>query len=378
MYGGLLRARLTRPMQQGTADPTPLDRAQTRALAAGVARELSWGLRTTSCELRRWRRRAAQIPDARLREDALRSLDAKRGHAHGAALFTILPRRREPRLLRLLVAYETLVDYLDEVSERHPDGADGEQLHHAVIDALDPERACADWYRRHPWREDGGYLGALVDASRAGCRQLPSFDRVRAPLQAATCRGLVLGINHERDAARRDVALRAWAEPQLRALPGLRWFEASGAASATLVMHALLTLAADAELTCDAAQEVNAAYWPWVSLATTMLDSYVDQADDAARGDHSYVAHYGGLDVAVPRVRESIVRALAAARGLPDGERHVVIVGCMVALYLSKASARTPELCECTRELAAGGGSLVRLLLPVLRGWRVVYRQRAA
>lgn len=376
MYGGLARTRLTEPMSRGTADRTTFDGPQTRALVGAVARELSWGLHATTHELRGWRRRAVAIPDARLREDALRSLDGKRGHAHGAALFTILPRRREPQLLRLLVAYETLVDYLDEVSERHPEQANGEQLHQAPIDALEPERACVDWYRRHPWREDGGYLAALVETCRAGCRALPSFERVRRPLIAAARRGIVLGLNHDRDTLRRDAALRAWAEPELCALPDLSWFEVSGAASATLLMHALLTSAVDARLTDRVAEEVAAAYWPWISLATTMLDSYVDQADDAARGEHSYIAHYAGLDAAVPRLCESIARGMEAASGLPDGERHVVIVGCMVALYLSKASARTPELCGPTRELVAGGGSLVRLLLPVLRGWRLAYGQR--
>jgi tetraprenyl-beta-curcumene synthase len=363
-------------MPRGTADLIPFDHAQARALAAAVVRELSWGLHAAACELRGWRRRALAIPDARLREDALRSLDGKRGHAHGAALFTILPRRREPRLLRLLVAYGTLVDYLDEVSERHPEQANGAQLHQAPIDALEPARPCADWYRRHPWREDAGYLAALVETCRAGCRELPSFERVRAPLLAAAHRGIVLGLNHDSDPRRRDAALRAWAEPQLRTLPELSWFEASGAASATLVMHVLLTLAVEEQLAEHVVEEVNAVYWPWVSLVTTMLDSYVDQADDAARGEHSYISHYAGLDTAVPRLREAIARALETAGALPDGERHVVIVGCMVALFLSKRSARTPELSEGTRELVAGGGTLVRALLPVLRGWRVAYGQR--
>ncbi|MGO9247124.1 MAG: hypothetical protein ACLP7W_00820 [Solirubrobacteraceae bacterium] len=32
-------------------------------------------------------------------------------------------------------------------------------------------------------------------------------------------------------------------------------------------------------------------YYPWVSLAITMLDSYAHRLDDAATGDHSYTRH---------------------------------------------------------------------------------------
>jgi tetraprenyl-beta-curcumene synthase len=364
--------------QDGAADPTPLSAAQLRALAAAAGRELCWGLHAVSRELRVWRAVAAAIPDARLRADALHSLDHKRGHADGAALFTILPRWRDPRLLRLLVAYETMVDYLDNVSERHPTRANGEQLHGALADALDPDAPLRDWYRHHPAGDDDGYLATLVGACRDGCRALPSYERVR-PLLARDARlALVLGINHDPDPVRRDAALREWAAAELPDERDLTWFELSGAASATLSVLALLALAADPAL-CDAdVDAVHAAYWPWISLATTMLDSWVDARDDTRDGHHSYVAHYGDADAALPLVREAIARGTREARALPNGHRHAVIVGCMVAMYLSKDSARTPAMRDATHELAAAGGSLARLLMPMLRGWRLAYGPRSS
>jgi len=362
----------------GSVDPTPLTPAQVRALVAGAARELVWGLRAVSRETAAWRAMAEAIRDAPLREDALHSLDHKRGHADGAALFTILPRRRNRELLTLLVAYETLVDFLDNVSERHPTAANGEQLHRALEDALDPDGPLRDYYRHHPWRDDGGYLLALVTACRERCRALPSFEQVREIVGREARRALVLGINHDDDAARRDSALRAWA---VREFPGeqeLSWFELSGAASATLVVHVLLTLAAEDDLSAADVKAAYAAHWPWIALATTMLDSYVDQADDEASGAHSYLGHYPSREVAIARIHQSIGRALHLARGLRDGHRHVVIVACMIALYLSAASAREPELRATTATLVDAGGSLVRLLLPILRVWRVVYAQRTA
>jgi tetraprenyl-beta-curcumene synthase len=354
-------------------DPTPLSAAQLRALVAAAARELSWGLRCAARELRGWRVAAAAIPDPRLRADAIGSLDRKRGHADGAALFTILPRRRDPRLLRLLVAYETMVDYLDNVSERHPTRENGIQLHGALADALDPDAPLRDWYRHHVGRDDDGYLAALVGACREGCRALPSFEAVRPRLARDARLALVLGMNHDPDPARRDGALRAWAATELPDEQRLAWFELGGAASATLSVLALLALAAEPAL-CDAqVGAVHAAYWPWISLATTLLDSWADRRADARDGHHSYVAHYGDAAVALPRVRGAVERAIAEARRLPAGERHAVIVGCMVALYLSEAGARDPGMRAARQELAAAGGSLVRLLMPMLRGWRLAH-----
>ena len=107
-----------------------------------------------------------------------------------------------------------------------------------------------------------------------------------------------------------------------------------------------------------------------------MRDSEADQAQDAAEGEHSYIAHYPFAEEVVERVCALVHEAARRSRALPDGAKHAVIVACMIAMYLSKDGARTPQMRAGTRRLAASGGSLARLLLPVLRIWRVVYGQR--
>ncbi len=363
---------------EGFVDPTPLSLAQLRALIAAAWRELTWGLRAVSRETRAWRALAEAIPDAAIRDDALRSLDHKRGHADGAALFTTLLRHRDGGLLTLLVAYETMLDFLDNVSERHPTPPNGRQLHRALGDALDPGRPLRDYYRYHLHRDDGGYLATLVTRCRSHCRALPSFERVRPLVRQETRRALVLGLNHDTNAARRDRTLRAWAAREYPREHELTWFELSGAASASLIVHALLTLAANPGVTDAEIQSVCAAHWPWIALATTMLDSYVDQADDALNESHSYIAHYPDFETAAARLRQSIDRSLRATRQLPNGHRHTVIVGCMIALYLSKDSAHAPALRPTTTALVRECGSLVRLLLPILRIWRRAYAQTSA
>jgi tetraprenyl-beta-curcumene synthase len=305
-------------------------------------------------------------------------MDSKRGHIDGSALFTILPRARNRHLLRMLVAYEVIWDFLDSVNEHGARAGqiNGGQLHLALIDALDARRPMADYYRHHPWKDDGGYLQRLVQACRESSRQLPSFERVRPALVQEAARAHVLAINHELDETLRDAALRDWSTRQL---PGsdADWFELTGAASASLTVHALLALAAEPALSDADIDRTRAVYFPWISAATTMLDSFVDQAEDAANGDHSYIAHYPTPLAASRRIRELMRRSLWEASTLPRGQRHVLIVACMAAMYLSKDSARTPAIRPTTSEFLNAGGSLTTFLHPVLRLWRIAYAQRS-
>jgi tetraprenyl-beta-curcumene synthase len=366
------------PMPESRADPTPLTRAQIAAVVHSASRELSWGLREVARETRAWRTLAELIPDGPIRDDALNSLQRKRGHADGAALFSVLSESRNGELIRLLVAYETILDFIDNVSERHASLSNGRELHLALVDALEPDRPMSDYYRHHPWDDDHGYLEALVEFCRRGCRSLPSYERVRPLLTQTAQRMQVLALNHLRDPAGRDASLRQWVAQELPGESELHWFELTAAASASLVVLALLTLATEADVGDREIVETYAAYWPWVSLAATMLDSYVDQQEDTRTGNHSYVAHYPSAEVAARRVSECIEQSARSVFALRHGHRHAVIVCCMIAMYLSKDSARAREMDSTTRCLVRAGGSLAQMLLPVLRAWRILYSQRSA
>jgi tetraprenyl-beta-curcumene synthase len=173
--------------------------------------------------------------------------------------------------------------------------------------------------------------------------------------------------------------LREWVSRDVFGSCGrLTWYEATGAASATLTTHVLLALAVERHGSKEAVERASAAYSPWINLLTTMLDSYVDQPEDRDSGNHSYVGHYPNQQCAVRRIGQLIGRSMREARSLPEGERHAVIVACMVALYLSKESARSEELRLGTHSLVRAGGSLTRVLLPILRAWRFVYSQTSS
>jgi len=119
------------------------------------------------------------------------------------------------------------------------------------------------------------------------------------------------------------------------------------------------------------------AYFPWASALAALLDSYVDQVEDVARSDHSYVAHYNSPELAAERMCLFIRRCLVEASSLQNGGRHALIVASMFALYLSKSSALTPAMRRTTKQLIDSGGSLTRFLHPILRLWRTAYGLRA-
>jgi tetraprenyl-beta-curcumene synthase len=244
----------------------------------------------------------------------------------------------------------------------------------------------SDYYRHHHTRNDGGYVRTLVESCRAHCAALPSYEEVRPFLSRAASLSAVLAINHEPDPALREQALQQWDNDYAAAHPGHEpgtggeqaWYERTAGASAWLTVLAMLALAAEPAPAARAAEQTYAAYLDWIAPAGAMLDSYGDIAEDTAGGEHSYIAHYPSMEVAVERVSELVRRSRTEARALPGGARHDVIAACMIAFYLSKDSVRAPEMRQSTRKLRRAGGPLVGMLAPVLRMWRMAYGQRSA
>jgi cytochrome P450 len=343
-----------------------------------MSRALLWSRRAASSELAVWLRRAEAIPDATIRTDALDSLVRKRDNVEGASLFSILPRRRDERLLILLVAYQVMWDFLDSVSERGASAghANGRQLHRALVEALDPDAPISDYYRYHPWKDDGGYLLTLVQTCRLMCVELPSYRQVRDSMIDGVERCSIQSLNHEPEPRRRDAALKAWAERESVGEHKLDWFESAAAAGA-FMPHVLLALASEPSCGRQELAAVHSIYFPWIALAITMLDSFVDQADDTTGASHSYIAHYASETVALDRLTGIIEQCVNQAADLPKGRRHAVLIEGIVAWYLSANSVKTPAARKKARLLADAGGPLTRMLLPMVHAWRATRTERS-
>lgn len=361
-------------------DPTPLTPRQLVALLAVSGRELTWILPNVAREVRAWRGRAARIPDPLLRRDAIVTLKRERLNTEGAALFAILPRRHDRALVQLLAAYQIMLDYLDSISERPVPSplANGRQLHLALVEALDPGGPISDYYQYHPTRGDGGYLRGLVESCRALCMKLPGFEQVKPRVQRAARHATVQVLNHDPDPDRRDRMLAAWAQLEFPHETKANWFEVTAAASSSLWILAMLALASEPKTTTDDLRAAERVYVPWICAASTLLDAFVDQADDDATGNHNYLAHYSSEKVADDWLAAIVYRSAAGARQLQRGTRHALITTGMVAMYLSKDSAREPATRDGARRILCAAGTLPRIQLPIMRAIRVLYRLGSA
>jgi tetraprenyl-beta-curcumene synthase len=350
-----------------------LSTAQLWTLACCITRSLLWGLRATAAERRVWENTASAIPDATLRVHALDSLRSNRGHIDGAALFGILPQHRCRPLLRALIAYEVILEFLDDLSERSSSSDDAYQLHRALAEAVDIAMPISDYYRHRACDGDGDYLRDLVQSCREGCASLPWYEAVRPALRYhATVTATVQCLSHNTRRGERDQALRAWAHNEYHYDGELRWWEMTAAASSSLAIHVLLALAAKPEHGDTAA--VLAVFTPWVCAVSTLLDSYVDEAEDANSGNYSYVSNYASSEVARQRIGWLTATAMRRARALPDGDRYAIILASMVAMYLSKNSALAPAHRRATYALLSSAGPLAMVLWPILRLWRTANR----
>jgi tetraprenyl-beta-curcumene synthase len=292
----------------------------------------------------------------------------------------VIPRKRSRPLLRLLTTYQVLWDFLDSLSEAWPGLARDDilHLHFALVDALTPASPLRDYYGPLASAGDGGYLSSLVEACRECCRALPSFHSVAQPLHTEAERISVQAINHAAEPEQIPLALRHWVASEYPDIHEVAWFEVAAAAGANLAIYALLTLAAEERCSTNRVADTYSAYFPWAGALATMLDGFVDQFDDARDGDHSYVAYYQSSNEATSRIGRLVRRCLSETHRLADGERHTLVTAAMVAMYLSRDSARTPPLSAASQQLAQAGGSLTLVLLPVLRLWRVANKTRAS
>lgn len=292
-------------------------------------------------ELSFWRERARRIPDPSLRAAALDNLDGEYLHVHAAAVFgTLAPRRQRRRLVRLLVAFEVMYDYLDTLSEQPSSEwiANGLQLHTALAATISSEVG-TDFYALHERSDDGGYLAELVAACRARYERLPASASVLPAVTEAMAR-CAEGQTRAHAAVGDVEQLERWGRQLLDADSEYRWWELTAATASSLVVHALFAAAAAPATTRDDAEAVAAAYYPALSALTTLLDSLVDYEDDRRSGEHSYVGYYASSAVAALRLAALAATGLGAVAALPHARRHAVIATGIAGFYLAAPTAR--------------------------------------
>jgi tetraprenyl-beta-curcumene synthase len=296
-------------------------------------------------ELTAWRIRALAIPNPALRRQALLTLDAKRGNPEGAAAFAVLaPAGTRPAVVRAVVAFQAMYDYLDTLSEdpRSAGAANARQLHSALPSAfaMHTPGTSDDPYRYHSEQCDGGYLAALMHACQNACAVLPRYAIVNARL-------LVLADHiaeyQAHNSTTTQAAFASWSQTLPAPESDLHWWELAAAAGSSLAIHALIAAASHPTLDHAEADKITRAYFPWVGALHTLLDSLVDQIDDERDGHHSFVGHYRSPNETAQRLGTIARQSVGLLELLPAFQQHLVILAGMTSFYAANLADERGE-----------------------------------
>jgi tetraprenyl-beta-curcumene synthase len=320
-------------------------------------------------ELSQWEHYAQRIPDPVLRAHALYKLTAERLNPEAAAFFAVLAPRQERRLVvRLIVAYQLLYDYLDAVNElpgcTHV--RNGLQLHEALLDAVSPDRPLSDYYLHNSNGQDGGYIAVLVDVCRRIVRSLPSAARIAPMLKRAARRcGEAQSLNHA-VTTEGEHGLIDWSLEQSPG-SGYLWWELAAGGISCLGIHALFALAAEPQGTSQEAALVDEAYFPPICAISALLDSLADHHSDAGTTNHSFTVRYRDSSHAAERFVSIAKDAAVHIDRLSHRRRHFTILCGIVAFYLSSSSVREGFPAPVAENLMLSFGSLARAMRSVMR-----------
>jgi tetraprenyl-beta-curcumene synthase len=319
-------------------------------------------------ELRRWKLYAQSIPDPALRRHALEKLSSEALNPEAAAFFAVLaPKTSRSRLVRLIVAYQAMYDYLDAVNEASTFSPlqDGLQLHRALLDTMKPKRISTNYYAYHPLSDDGGYLNALVSECRDVLATLPSKVALTTALIAAAERcGEAQARNHAVLINGHDQLVH-WSETQMSR--GYLWWEFVAAGISCLVIHALFAAAATPKTTPQEAERVDTAYFPPVCAISAMLDSLIDLPHDAGTTNHSFAGHYNSSDHAAERYAAIIADADKRLAGLRHARRHRIILTGITGYYLSAPEARNTFARTVTSRAIRAANPVIWPILVIMR-----------
>ena len=294
-------------------------------------------------ELRNWRVRAEAIPEPGPRRDALLALRTKSGNAEGLAAYAVLaPRAQRRQVIRAAVAYQTILDYLDTVTER-PSQPRPEKLrlNRTLEFAVDSELSLDAYREEVAQRGDGGYLTALVKRSRSSLRTLPSYAAAASTLhRRARLAAESQALNHSLLLSVEESEIAKWAHAaacESHLEDDLRWWEMVAAAASTPAFGALAALAAQPGAEEREFLDMDRAYFPWVNALNTLLDSLVDLDEDHAQQRH--IERYSSPQAAAERVAQIATGARAGLSELAGAQQHELILAAMGGYYLAQPAA---------------------------------------
>lgn len=304
-----------------------------------------------------------------LSEQALASIRTKKFHCQGGSVYSLYKGVPTGDFVQLVVALQTISDYLDNLCDRAgiADEAAFRQLHLAMTDALDPDRPLNDYYAAYPYKDDGGYLQALVMTCRREITKLPAYQLVK--LETLRQAGLYCELQTYKhlDSEVRQQKMLAWINVHLPSYPGITPWEFAAATGSTLGMFMLCAAAYNPNLTAKEAKQIGQAYFPWINGLHILLDYFIDEAEDQQGGDLNFVSYYANNQEMLARLTLFVHQARAQASSLPETAFARTVVDGLLAMYLSDPKTEPPAQCTIRDSLLRSAGWYPRFMYMLCR-----------
>jgi len=293
-------------------------------------------------ELQKLRLRAELIPDAELRTQALNSIQDKKFHCQGGGVYAAANLEYRPVLIPLIVALQTISDYLDNLCDRSTslDPDDFRMLHQAMIDAVSQGNPLQDYYAFRDEKNDGGYLHHLVSTCQEQIAKLPSYNNVQEHVVQLVGLYCDLQVYKHIDKSLREQQLLNWWSRYQHQYSQLQWHEFAAATGSTLGMFMLFLAASEKNLSKEDAKSITDIYFPHVCALHILLDYLIDQAEDQVGGDLNFCSYYLNENDLVERIAMIVNRAREDVQKLPASGFHRLIIEGLLALYLSDPKVR--------------------------------------
>ncbi|WP_284141494.1 tetraprenyl-beta-curcumene synthase family protein [Virgibacillus sp. LDC-1] len=297
-------------------------------------------------ELAIWRKRAQQIPNKELRLQALASLNTKRFHCQGGAVYALLAGENWRQAIQFIVAYQTISDYLDNLCDRSTslDPRDFRLLHEASKDALMPENSVRNYYAYRKDQDDGGYLASLVQTCQQVLENKAHYLFCRDELIQLQALYADLQVYKHVNIEERIPLLVMWYKKQQNKInDSLSWYEFAAATGSTLGIFCLVAYSLGMQLTPTLANQIYRSYFPFVQGLHILLDYYIDQHEDEEEADLNFCSFYDDIDHLHERLVYFVGQAKKHIQQLPDNTFHSMIIDGLVGLYLSDPKVEAIE-----------------------------------
>ncbi len=307
-------------------------------------------------ELRGWANLAGHLPDP-LRSQALSSIERKAFHCVGGSVYAHYPGVDTAIMIRLIVAFQTISDYLDNLCDRldvdNPDAF--RLLHTSIVHALTPGAAHHDYYRLYPYSEDT-YLGHLVQTCQDLLSQIPHYGRCQ-PFALRLAKNYC-ELQVRKHVTQGEALLREWAET---IDSDLAWNEWAAACGSTLGIFLLFALGYSPSNQED--EQILEVYFPWIQGLHILLDYLIDLAEDRESGDLNFVTFYPTEETRERSLCQFARMSKDLTSGLPIPAFHRTVVDGLIALYGSDPKVRAQNQQSIIQRMASDRRNLLWLNL---------------